>query len=87
MTELTFTEASDPEEMSAYEELLEDAMSGNQIHFSRQDYVEEAWRIVDPILDNATPVHPYKPGTWGPDAAMNLVKGVTQWATPWLPGD
>ncbi|HSS95890.1 MAG TPA: glucose-6-phosphate dehydrogenase, partial [Terriglobales bacterium] len=46
MKELTFMEASDPQEMSAYEELLEDAMCGNQIHFSRQDYVEEAWRIV-----------------------------------------
>jgi len=82
MTELTFTEASDPEEMSAYEELLEDAMSGNQIHFSRQDYVEEAWRIVDPVLDGATPVHPYKQGSWGPEEADALVAADGGWLHP-----
>ena len=82
MTELNFMEPSDPEEMSAYEELLEDAMCGNQIHFSRQDYVEEAWRIVDPVLDNATPVHPYKPGSWGPAEADALVAADGGWLQP-----
>ncbi|HEY6182454.1 MAG TPA: glucose-6-phosphate dehydrogenase [Terriglobales bacterium] len=82
MTELDFMEASDPEEMSAYEELLEDAMYGNQIHFSRQDYVEEAWRIVDPVLDNATAVHPYKPGSWGPPEADALVAADGGWLQP-----
>jgi glucose-6-phosphate 1-dehydrogenase len=82
MTELNFTEASDPEEMSAYEELLEDAMCGNQIHFSRQDYVEEAWRIVDPVLDNVTPVHSYKPGSWGPAEADALVAVDGGWLHP-----
>ena len=52
--------------MSAYEELLDDAMKGNSIHFARQDYVEESWRIVDPVLDDVTPVHQYEPGSWGP---------------------
>ncbi len=61
MTELMATEGDDPVEMQAYVELLEDAMRGNQLRFARQDYVEEAWRIVDPILDNATPVFPYQP--------------------------
>ena len=82
MTELTFMEASDPEEMSAYEELLVDAMSGNQIHFSRQDYVEEAWRIVDPVLDNATPVHSYKQGSWGPSEADALATADGGWLQP-----
>ena len=82
MTELNFMEPSDPEEMSAYEELLEDAMCGNQIHFSRQDYVEEAWRIVDPVLDTATPVHAYKPGSWGPAEADALVAADGGWLQP-----
>ncbi len=82
MKELMVTESSDPEEMSAYEELLDDAMHGNQIHFSRQDYVEEAWRIVDPVLDNATPVHAYKPGSWGPGEADALVAADGGWLKP-----
>ncbi len=82
MTELTFMEVSDPEEMSAYEELLDEAMSGNQVHFSRQDYVEEAWRIVDPVLDNVTPLHPYKPGGWGPMEADALVAADGGWLKP-----
>ena len=72
MTELMANDVSDVQEMEAYEELLDDAMHGNQMHFARQDYVEEAWRIVDPVLDNATPVHPYQPGTWGPSEANAL---------------
>jgi glucose-6-phosphate 1-dehydrogenase len=51
----------------AYERVLGDAMAGDQTMFARQDYVEEAWRIVDPILDDATPVYPYATGTWGPE--------------------
>jgi glucose-6-phosphate 1-dehydrogenase len=81
-TELMFTESDDPEEMTAYEELLDDAMRGNQMHFSRQDYVEEAWRIVDPVLDNVTPVHSYKPGTWGPAEAEALVAADGGWLRP-----
>ena len=70
--ELLLTEASDPAEMQAYYELLGDAMMGTPMHFAREDYVEEAWRIVDPILGDAVPVHPYEPGTWGPEQARNL---------------
>ena len=64
--ELVVSASSDPLEMQAYEELLGDALVGNSSRFARQDYVEEAWRIVNPVLDNATPVHLYPPGTWGP---------------------
>jgi glucose-6-phosphate 1-dehydrogenase len=55
-----------PGEMEAYERVLSDAMAGDATLFARQDYVEEAWRIVDPMLKAATPVYPYEPHTWGP---------------------
>src|SRR5690349_19543635 len=70
--ELVVREESDPAEMGAYEELLFDAMRGNSVRFARQDYVEQAWRIVDPVLDNAVPVEEYEPGTWGPESARRL---------------
>lgn len=79
MTELMATEGDDPVEMQAYVELLDDAMRGNQLRFARQDYVEEAWRIVDPILDNATPVFPYQPGSWGPAQANALIADQGGW--------
>ena len=81
-SELLATTSSDPTELLAYEELLDDAMHGNPIRFARQDYVEEAWRIVDPVLDNATPVHSYKPGTWGPEEADSLAAGDGGWSNP-----
>jgi len=55
-----------PDEMDAYERVLGDAMAGDATLFARQDYVEEAWRIVDPVLRAGTPVHEYDCGTWGP---------------------
>ncbi|MEW6320485.1 MAG: glucose-6-phosphate dehydrogenase [Acidobacteriota bacterium] len=61
-------------ETDAYAELLADAMRGETFRFARQDYVEEAWRIVDPVL-RATPPTVYAPGTWGPAAADALVPG------------
>ncbi len=67
--ELVINHPDDPNEMSAYEELLDDAMKGSSNHFARQDYVEESWRIVDGVLDNVTPVHEYEPGSWGPAEA------------------
>jgi glucose-6-phosphate 1-dehydrogenase len=70
--ELVVSSSSDPHEMQAYEELLGDALVGNSSRFARQDYVEEAWRIVDPVLDNATPVYEYIPATWGPVEADTL---------------
>jgi glucose-6-phosphate 1-dehydrogenase len=82
VTELMVTRSTDSGEMLAYEELLEDAMCGNQLHFSRQDYVEEAWRIVDPVLGNATPALPYKPGTWGPEKANDVMISEGGWFEP-----
>jgi glucose-6-phosphate 1-dehydrogenase len=81
MGELMIAGASDSAEREAYEELLDDAMHGNQMHFARQDYVEEAWRIVDPVLDHATPVFPYNPGTWGPEGG-NALGPSDGWANP-----
>jgi glucose-6-phosphate 1-dehydrogenase len=67
--------------MLPYEELLGDAMAGNQTWFAREDYVEEAWRIVDPILDGST-VAEYKPGGWGPAEADKLTASVGGWSDP-----
>jgi glucose-6-phosphate 1-dehydrogenase len=53
-------------EMDAYERVLGDAMAGDSTVFAREDYVEEAWRVVDPSLKAQTPVYEYAPGTWGP---------------------
>jgi glucose-6-phosphate 1-dehydrogenase len=61
------------DEMDAYERVLTDAMDGDPTVFSRQDYVEEAWRIVDPVLAAGTPAYEYAPGTWGPPEAARLV--------------
>src|SRR6202007_2301506 len=55
------------DEMDAYERVLGDAMAGDATLFAREDYVEEAWRIVDPVLKASTPVHEYEPNTWGPN--------------------
>jgi len=82
MTELVVAQPEGPGEMTAYEELLNDAMQGVTLRFARQDYVEEAWRIIDPILDNATPVHRYAPGTWGPKEADALITDTGGWFTP-----
>jgi len=57
----------DAEEMDAYERVLGDAMAGDATLFAREDYVEEAWRIVDPMLKKDTPVYPYEPKNWGPN--------------------
>ncbi len=64
--ELVATRHPEPEEMEPYERVLTDAMAGDPTLFARQDYVEEAWRIVDGILKDPGPVIPYEPHTWGP---------------------
>jgi glucose-6-phosphate 1-dehydrogenase len=73
------------EDPEPYERLLGDAIAGRHQLFTRQDTVEETWRIVQPLLDDPGPVHPYAPGTWGPEEAKRLTRGVTQWSEPWLP--
>jgi glucose-6-phosphate 1-dehydrogenase len=75
-------ENSDDGHLEAYERLLGDAMSGDATLFARQDVVEAAWAIVDPILSNAGPVFEYEPGTWGPPEADQLVNEVGGWARP-----
>jgi len=71
-----------PDEMDAYEKVLGDAMAGNATLFARQDYVEEAWRIVDPMLKAGTPVHEYEKGTWGPVEACEAIAPVGGWQDP-----
>jgi glucose-6-phosphate 1-dehydrogenase len=60
-------------DMDAYERVLTDAMTGDATLFARRDYVEEAWRIVDPALKAKTPVFEYEPNTWGPKEAAQVV--------------
>ena len=60
------------EQMDAYEKVLSDALAGDATLFAREDYVEEAWRIVDPLLGKGTPLHFYEPQTWGPPAVEQL---------------
>jgi glucose-6-phosphate 1-dehydrogenase len=81
-TELKVVHHPDGDEMDAYERLLGDAMVGDATLFARQDGVEAAWAIVEPILETATPVHEYEPGTWGPLEADRLVEDVGGWHCP-----
>lgn len=69
-------------EMDAYERLLGDAMEGDATLFAREDYVEEAWRIVDPALKTDTPVYVYEPGSWGPDEVAQRVLPAGGWHNP-----
>jgi glucose-6-phosphate 1-dehydrogenase len=80
--ELVISQQSDPAEMGAYEELLFDAVRGNSGRFARQDYVEEAWRIVDPILSGVVPIYEYEPGTWGPSEVDALIAPDGEWFDP-----
>ena len=68
-----------------YEVLLHAAMIGDSKRFTRQDGVEEAWRVMEPLLDAPPPVHAYAPGSWGPRAADKLVSGHGRWHEPWIP--
>jgi glucose-6-phosphate 1-dehydrogenase len=70
------------DEMDAYERVLGDAMQGDATLFAREDYVEEAWRIVDPVLREGTPVYEYEPGTWGPKEVDSRVSPPGGWQNP-----
>ncbi len=72
-------------EMEAYERVLSDAMIGDSTLYAREDYVEEAWRIVDPVLKMATPVLPYKPNTWGPAERDKRLVPSGGWHNPAAP--
>jgi glucose-6-phosphate 1-dehydrogenase len=67
-----------------YEVLLHAALVGDTIRFTRQDAVEETWRVMQPLLDAPPPVHAYQPGTWGPKEADTLVAGSGRWHEPWV---
>ena len=74
------------EEMDAYERVLGDAMAGDATLFAREDYVEEAWRIVDPVLKAGTAVYEYEPGTWGPSEVDQRVVPPGGWENPTVEG-
>ena len=67
-----------------YEVLLRAALAGNSVRFTRQDGVEEQWRIMQPLLDNSLPVHSYAKGSWGPKEADELVARYGGWHGPWV---
>jgi glucose-6-phosphate 1-dehydrogenase len=73
-------------EMDAYERLLGDAMMGDATLFAREDYVEEAWRIVDPILKRDTKPEEYEPNTWGPRDTGQCVTPPGGWHNPVVNG-
>ncbi len=68
--------------MDAYERLIGDAMLGDATLFGRQDEVEAAWRIVDPVLRDHADVHIYAPDTWGPAAAETMLRPYGGWRAP-----
>jgi glucose-6-phosphate 1-dehydrogenase len=74
------------EEMDAYERLLGDAMAGDATLFAREDYVEEAWRIVEPVLKTSTPVFEYDPDSWGPREVDEIVSPPGGWQNPQVTG-
>ena len=71
-----------PGDMPPYERLLGDAMRGDPTLFAREDAVEAAWAVVEPILGDAAPVHSYEPGTWGPAEADRLIEDGGAWHAP-----
>ena len=79
---LTAVETQTADEVDAYERLLGDAMHGDGMLFVREDAVEAAWAIVEPILDSADALHSYEPGSWGPHEADRLTTDVGGWHTP-----
>jgi glucose-6-phosphate 1-dehydrogenase len=81
-TELQVVHHPQGEEMGAYERLLGDAMAGDPTLFARQDAVEAAWAIVEPILGSTTPAHTYEPSSWGPSEAAALTADIGGWHCP-----
>ncbi len=70
-----------------YERLLSDAIRGDSSLFTREEAIEETWRIVQPLLDRPGPVHRYKRGSWGPKEADAITRGICRWHLPWLPAE
>jgi len=86
IAEMVGTQHPDADEMDAYERVLGDAMAGDATLFAREDHVEEAWRIVDPVLKAKTPVYEYEPGTWGPKEVDKSVSPPGGWQAPRVTG-
>ena len=82
IAEMIGTRLPHANEMDAYERILGDAMHGDATLFAREDYVEEAWRIVDPVLKQGTPVFEYEPGSWGPKETDARVSPPGGWQNP-----
>jgi glucose-6-phosphate 1-dehydrogenase len=82
--ELILTEQAE-EDMPPYQRLLGDAFKGNNELFAREDFVDAQWRVVEPILDNVTPLYGYAPGTWGPEEAERLIGSDGPWISPKVP--
>ncbi len=80
--EMIVSRHSRADEMDAYERVLGDAIAGDPTLFAREDYVEEAWRIVDPALKASTPVTEYEPNSWGPSEVNHKVSPVGGWENP-----
>jgi glucose-6-phosphate 1-dehydrogenase len=72
------------EPLTPYERLLHAALTGDHQLFAREDGIEETWRIVQPLLDHPGEIHRYETGSWGPDAARDLLRGHRGWQQPWL---
>ena len=85
-TEMIVSRHPCAEEMDAYERVLGDAMEGDPTLFAREDYVEEAWRIVDPVIKAGTPVIEYDPNTWGPGEVDQKVSPAEGWQSPIVKG-
>lgn len=81
-SEMVATRQPEPEDMDAYERVLGDAMAGDPTLFAREDSVEEAWRIVDPVIKAGTPVGVYEPGTWGATSVPSRLTPQGGWDDP-----
>jgi len=75
------------EPLLPYERLLHGALTGDHQLFAREDAIEETWRIVQPLCDQPGEMHAYEPGSWGPDAAREMLRGHRGWQQPWLAGN
>jgi glucose-6-phosphate 1-dehydrogenase len=85
-TELLAFHHPSRDEMDAYERLLGDALKGDATLFAREDYVEEAWRIIDPVLKAGIPIYEYEPKSWGPREVDQKVLPVVGWHNPTVTG-
>jgi glucose-6-phosphate 1-dehydrogenase len=80
--ELLVSRYADDYDVGPYENLLSEAMAGNSLLFTREDSVEAAWRVIEPVLGVSTPVIEYAPGTWGPNEANDLIAPHGRWIDP-----